>query len=243
MAKPSPVYEFANGIKVAREHLLDVQLQRYRTPGNPNLHEPVEEAWFERLFEELPGGIETFMDIGAAVGYYSILVRRRFPQAQIHAIDALERHCRVFAETFVLNGLDLTGVTIHNAAIADRERVVQFVDQSFASRIPLVRKGESFSGNAIQVPAYGLDSFVAKAGGRVDLAKMDVQGAEAAILASAGPGLQDGSVRSWILGTHSPELHRLCLGFLSPHYDIRHEEQRPAFQPDGIVVAVHKAAA
>ncbi|MFQ5525402.1 MAG: FkbM family methyltransferase [Thermoanaerobaculia bacterium] len=243
MVEYSPIYEFANGIKLARKHLLEVQLNRYRAPGNPNLHEPVEETWFERLFEELPGGIGTFMDIGAALGYYSILVRRRFPNARIHAIEALEWRCREFIETFALNGLDLNGVTIHNVAIADRRREVAFLDRSFGSMIPLVRHGDRFDGETFPVPAFGLDSFAAMVDGRIDLAKMDIQGSEAAVLGSANQVLGDGRIRSWIVGTHAPDLHQLCLDFLSPHYDILHEDEHPDFQPDGIIVAVHKAIA
>jgi len=239
--EPSPIYTFANGIKVDRKYLLQIQCERYQTAGNPNLHEPVEEDCFLRLFEELPGGIATFMDIGAAVGYYSILVRRRFPEAAIHAIDALERHCKAFAETFALNDLSMDGVTVHESALAEQEGTVRFLDQAYGSMVLSAGQGDQSRAQTNSVQAYKLDTYIERAGGQVDLAKMDIQGSEAVILESAGAALREGHVRSWIVGTHGPDQHRRCLECLSPHYIIRFENQKPSFQPDGIIVAVHKS--
>ncbi len=238
---PPRIYTFANGIKIDRKHLLQIQCDRYQAPGNPNLHEPVEEDCFLSLFEKLPGGIATFMDIGAAVGYYSILVKRRFPQAAIHAIDALERHCQAFVETFALNELSMDGVTVHKSALADKEGTVQFLDQAYGSMVLPDGQGSRFHARAISAEAHRLDTYVARAGESVDLAKMDIQGGEAAVLESSGTVLRDGKVRSWIIGTHGPEQHKRCLDCLSAHHRILFEDPKPAFQPDGIIVAVHES--
>jgi len=239
--EPPPIYTFANGIKVHRKHLLQNQCDRYRAAGNPNLHEPVEEDCFLKLFEELPGGIATFMDIGAAVGYYSILVKRHFPRAAIHAIDALERHCEALVETFALNGVSMDGVTVYESALAENEGSVRFLDQAYGSMVLPAERGGRSPARSFSVEGHRLETYVANAGGSVDLAKMDIQGSEAAILESSGAVLREGQVQSWIVGTHGPEQHKRCLDCLSAHYTIRFENQKPAFQPDGIIVAVHKS--
>jgi hypothetical protein len=104
-------------------------------------------------------------------------------------------------------------------------------------------QGAKARSQTISVQAHRLETYIEKAGGQVDLAKMDIQGSEAAILESAGAALREGLVRSWIVGTHGPDQHKRCLECLSPHYAIRFENQKPAFQPDGIIVAVHKSVA
>ncbi|MDX1421609.1 MAG: FkbM family methyltransferase [Kiloniellales bacterium] len=237
----SGIYTFSNGIKIDRKHLLQIQCDRYQANDNPNLHEPVEEDWFLRLFEDLPGGISTFMDIGAAVGYYCVLVKRRFPNAAIHAIDALERHCRALAETFALNGLSMEGVTVHESALAEKEGIVNFLDHAYGSKIMLANQTGQPHHRMIPVTAHTLESYVAKAGGQVDLAKMDIQGSEAGILESSRTLLRAGQVRSWIVGTHGPDQHRRCLECLSADHTIRFENPKPPFQPDGIIIAVHKS--
>lgn len=183
------------------------------------------------------------MDIGAAVGYYSILVRHRFPEAEIHAIDALELHCNALTETFALNGLSLDGVVVHKSALADRERTVLFLDQTYGSQILSAEQADLSCGQITPVHAHRLATYIARAGGQVDLAKMDIQGSEAVVLESSNTVLREGHVRSWIVGTHSSDQHERCLECLSPHYIIRFEDQKPSFQPDGIIVAVHKTVA
>src|SRR4029077_18992199 len=49
----SDVYVFGNGIRLRRGDIMDIQVERYSEPGNPNLHEPVEEEWILRSFAQM----------------------------------------------------------------------------------------------------------------------------------------------------------------------------------------------
>ncbi|HEY2111374.1 MAG TPA: hypothetical protein VGH25_06555, partial [Dongiaceae bacterium] len=77
----SDVYVFGNGIRLRRGDVMDLQVERYSEPGNPNLHEPVEEEWILRRFAEALPAAPVFLDIGAGVGYYSFLIKKRWPDA------------------------------------------------------------------------------------------------------------------------------------------------------------------
>ena len=75
-------------------------------------------------------------------------------------------------------------------------------------------------------------------GQRVDLCQMDVQGLELEILQGGTNALRDGRVGTFLIGTHSPEIHASCLSLLKDHgYAIEFEEQDTKDQPDGIIVA------
>src|SRR6185437_15710102 len=112
------IYQFNNGIRIERSNLLDLQIERYRAPGNPNLHEPVEEQWLGRLIERLGTASPTFLDVGAGVGYYCVLVKKLRPAARVIAVEALPRHARALRSTLMLNGLEQSGVELIEAAVA-----------------------------------------------------------------------------------------------------------------------------
>ena len=69
--KQKTIHTFDNGIKVYESHLTALQKERYE---EINLHEPEE----EKLFIDIINGIKEngiFVDIGAAIGYYSFLTK------------------------------------------------------------------------------------------------------------------------------------------------------------------------
>lgn len=226
------VYTFGNGVSVYRRMLLDGQVKRYHTAGNPNLHEPVEEGWLARLLADAPPDC-VFADIGAGIGYYSILALRLKPGASVFAVEPLPRHVKASAENFALNRIEEGGVALFPVAIASQAGTVDLEDHRFGSRI--AREGDR---NRVPVEAITLADFVGRADGRIDVMKMDIQGEELNVLGSAEALLRAGAIGSIIVGTHSPELHRGVLDLL---VDCGHrlvfEDPEPEHQPDGIIVS------
>jgi FkbM family methyltransferase len=210
--------------------LLDGQVKRYHAATNPNLHEPVEEGWLTRLLADAPEAC-VFADVGAGIGYYSILARRLKPNARIFAVEPLPAHVEACAQNFALN--DAHGVALREVAIAAQAGAVKFEDYRFGSRI--ARPGDR---NLLQVDAITLDSFLEMTGTPVSVMKMDIQGEELSVLKSATSALAARSIASIVVGTHSDDLHdgvlellRACGG------SILFEDKHPEHQPDGIVVA------
>ena len=243
MTNEESVYTFANGIRVLRKHLIPVQIERYALPESNNLHEPEEEGWFNRVFDESENGIGVFLDIGAAIGYYSILVRKRFPDAALFAVDPLPLHVDAFWKTLDLN--DIAREHVHHMAnaIAASAGTVEFALNNYSSHIvspatwlTWLRQLVTPQEETIQVLSLTLAEILDRIGRPVDLAKMDIQGAEMSVLSSSKEALRTGKVRTWIIGTHSAEIHRNCLGIMAECYDIMYENQTPKGQIDGIIV-------
>jgi FkbM family methyltransferase len=225
------IYKFGNGVRVYREMLLEGQVRRYSAAGNPNLHEPVEEHWLAQLLAAAPADC-VFADIGAGIGYYSILALRLKPHARVLAVEPLPRHVKACAENFALNGISDGQVTLFPFAIASQAGAVDLEDHRFGSRI--ARPGDR---NRVPVEAITLEDFVGRAGGHIDVMKMDIQGEELNVLGNGEAILRRGAIGSVIVGTHSAELHRGVLDLLAEcNHRLVFEDQQPAHQPDGIIV-------
>jgi len=66
------IHTYNNGIKCYENSIFPVALERYRK--YINLHEPFEEVVFEHVIKNCD--INTFVDVGAAWGYYSLLAKK-----------------------------------------------------------------------------------------------------------------------------------------------------------------------
>jgi FkbM family methyltransferase len=146
-------------------------------------------------------------DIGANAGFYSLLMARRVGvggrvfafEPQPSNLDFLRRHLE-------LNRV--RNVQVSGEAVAD------FVGEASFATDPGSYKGCLHSTGAIRVQVETLDNLVTA--GRIepaDLLKIDVEGAELAVLRGGEKFLK--RFRPVIfLATHGPELHRACCDLL-----------------------------
>jgi FkbM family methyltransferase len=230
------VYRFSNGIRLYRADLLDVQLARYAEPGNPNLHEPVEEDWIRRMLDRIATASPVFVDVGAAMGYYCVLVKQLRPAARIFAVEALPRHVSALRATLALNGLAPTDVTVMQVAVSPETGKASFVDQGYGSQLSsaTVKRHDAVE---IEVEARSLKAILAEIG-PVDLMKMDIQGAEREVLGAARGPLSAGAIAHAIVGTHGREIHESVRAILEQaKFSIDFDDPAPAMQPDGLIVA------
>jgi FkbM family methyltransferase len=232
----SGIYEFSNGIRLYRADLLDVQLARYAEPGNPNLHEPVEEDWIRRMLDRIATVSPVFLDVGAAMGYYCVLVKQLRPAASVIAIEALPRHVAALEATLALNGLARTDVTVMQIAVSSQTGKASFVDQGYGSQLSsatLKRRGDG----ELEVDTRTLAEILTEIG-PVDLMKMDIQGAELKVLDAARGPLSAGAIAHVIVGTHGREIHDSIRAILEQaRFSIDFDDPAPAMQPDGLIVA------
>lgn len=142
---------------------------------------------------------EVVFDVGAHVGYVSAFYRKAFPEAEIHCFEptpetreALQRHLGGDAR-----------VHVHGTALSDREGEADFhVDnRTFAgganSLLPHTPAFHEAHPRAryerIRVPCTTLDAEAGRLGiDRIDVLKLDVEGAELKVLAG-GEALLRGS--------------------------------------------------
>lgn len=143
---------------------------------------------------------EVFFDVGANVGYFSLLGSARVGSAgRVVAIEPLPRNLELLRAHLAMNAIG--NVTVVAAAAGDRPGTASFDAQGSPSMGRLAESGEP-------VPIVTLDGLVAS--GSVPaphVIKMDIEGAESRAVEGA----------RWLLLEHKPAL------FLSTHGHRQHE--------------------
>lgn len=120
-----------------------------------------------------PGG--AFVDVGANVGTFTLpLARLVGAGGHVLALEPSPRVAALLAQTMALNGLSRT-VAVEACAAGDADGVAQFSLSPQTTHSSLLPP-EDASG-AVEVPLRRLDGLLAP-GRRVDLVKVDVEGAE-----------------------------------------------------------------
>jgi FkbM family methyltransferase len=140
----------------------------------------VREAFGDRVYA-LPSAVRprTILDLGANIGASVLWFRRRFPDADIHAVEPDRRSL----EKLRRNVAGLPRVTVHHAALAGEngERTFYEAERGWASSLVAAAAP---GGRPAQVPVLTLPALVHEHVGveRVDLVKLDVEGAEWEVL-------------------------------------------------------------
>jgi FkbM family methyltransferase len=156
------------------------------------LHSEARTSGAERdyaFLRELARGKHCIFDVGANVGLTAlVMVGEMAPDGRLIAFETSEDGCRMIRDHAAFNGY---GDRIHvvNALIAER------------SGLTIDFFGDSASGGSSIIPGYlghqqplskatlALDDFIANTGFLPDLIKVDVEGAEARVLAGLGQTL------------------------------------------------------
>jgi FkbM family methyltransferase len=226
------IHLFDNGVKVYDEHLIPIQRERY---CKRNVHEAEEEDIFVEMIKSIPSN-GFFLNIGAAIGYYPILAMILAPSINIYAVEPLERHRKYFSDNIELNGFNLTNFTIYEEGISADGENSKFLDSGYGSSI--ISDDKKFK-NALTIKTITLDNLIKKIGGVINFLQMDVQGFEVNVLSGAQETLKQHNVKSFLIGTHTKDLHQECIFILKKHgYFIHVNRFETIDQPDGILLAM-----
>ena len=188
-------------------------------------------AWLD----ELRISPKVIFDVGAYDGGDSIRFKYRFPDARVVAFEADPERHRIVAENVAP-----FGIASVNAAVCDRDAPVpwyrshdgRFNDAAAGSQGSLYRHSPAYarrfdfvrqSATPISVEGVRIDTFCDRAGiGEIDVAHMDVEGAEHDVVAGFGrilPKLvyaETAPFDAWIGARQPRELHLklLSMGYL-----------------------------
>lgn len=131
----------------------------------------------------------TVFDIGANAGYITMLLAKLVGDSgHVHAFEPIPQNVRCLLTTLRINALN--NVTVHEMAVSNQPgKVLMQFDGVFDGFASLMHGGHGYyqnqPANTISVTAVTLDQFCRDVGViKIDLIKMDIEGAE--MLALAG---------------------------------------------------------
>jgi FkbM family methyltransferase len=158
---------------------------------------------------------QMLFDVGANVGYYTILGSRLVgPRGKVIAIEPVLRNLVYLHQHIRLN--KAINVSVVSAACSDTLSLSVFSSgHNFATGYLLAdRPAQNDSkGNWFLVPTVTIDALVEQMGAPPDVIKVDVEGAELSVLKGAQVTLSKVKPRVF-LSTHSDALRSACMAYL-----------------------------
>lgn len=128
---------------------------------------------------------DLFLDIGAHAALYSVVLKSRFPEIEVHAFEPDRTNlCQLYANLFI-NGMQ-TGITVHEHGISDKDGTASF-ETSDESSSRGTRRIANTGESVIEIKR--LDSVLDYTN-RLIAIKIDVEGHEIAVIDGASKLLE-----------------------------------------------------
>jgi len=149
----------------------------------------------------------TFLDVGAHAGYFTLLASHMVgPKGRVFALEPTPQTFAALQTHLSINGIN--NVLPHMLALSDTDGALRLhVPPASENRDYNVTCVAREGWTAIDVPCRRLDDCLSEwRVERVDLMKMDVEGAEPRVLAGGALRLREGAVRHLIVEVNGPRL-------------------------------------
>lgn len=173
--------------------------------------------YYHRSAKFMPGPGDIVFDVGAGEGFYTILTKRLCPQALIYAVEPYPPILPIMKYHFAINGIQ--DVTVIEAALFDQDGLGNYVFyEDYGNGFIVASDDEAFwrfrsELELIPVACVRLDSLAVQLGiDRIDLLKIDVEGAELRVLYGAGDFLK--KISRIVLEYHGDERREDVYNFL-----------------------------
>jgi len=186
----SIVHSFLNHLPAERYPVLPCGgvLKGYRMRVDWQIHRSfVYGSWEPEVVRSIQRHVTPGMkvlDIGAQSGFYSLLLSRLIgPEGVVFAFEPLPANYRILEENVSLN--NISNIVVIREAASDQSGEISF---EFPHGDPSLVAGPILEGDNLgtfQVPSMSLDDFARQTGHHVQFIKMDVEGAETAVLRGA----------------------------------------------------------
>lgn len=184
----------------------DVRISASREAYFIGKYEPQETCVVRSILR--PGDV--FVDVGANCGYYTLTAAGLVgPSGRVVAFEAHPGIYETLMRSIGLNHLPY--VTALNVAVADGPGTLSMSGDAEATALGMARVVVGDGPEArIQIRAAALDDLLDDAGvDRVDLLKMDIEGAEALAIRGMSAGLRRGRYRRILLELHPRQIGEL----------------------------------
>ncbi|MGH7648176.1 MAG: FkbM family methyltransferase [Gemmatimonadaceae bacterium] len=161
----------------------------------------------QRLMSSILNPGDTMYDVGANVGYYTLLASHRVgPTGRVISFEPLPANVRLVERHLRLNRVK--NVLVQEVAVSDHDGRARFAPHASNAM------GKLSDSGSVDVAMVSLDSIVETARfPDPNLLKIDVEGAELGVLVGASQ-LLERARPSILLATHGPGVHRQCCDFL-----------------------------
>lgn len=138
--------------------------------------------------------MQTVFDVGANVGQTTLAIKARFPHARVHAFEPVGSTFNTLQQK--LRGLD--GVTAHRLALSDRPGTAMMTADTNSPLNRLLYGAPMMAGGALPTESVATDTIdrfcAARRIERIDLLKVDAEGADLKVLEGGAAMLRDGRV-------------------------------------------------
>jgi FkbM family methyltransferase len=180
----------------ANDYQLQIRRDDHGTVAEFLRRKGVYEGDVVRLFHRLVRPGDRVLDVGANIGYFTVLLSRLVgPEGRVYAVEPDPRNFALLQRNIAAN--DCQNVEAFQLALSDRNGIqTLYTDQESSSVHSLARDNVIVQGDCVSVKTCTLDDF-AKAhipDGRVDVMKIDAQGAEGAIFSQGESFLTAGEM-------------------------------------------------
>lgn len=120
-----------------------------------------------------------FVDVGAHIGYFSLLAARAVgPSGKVWAFEASPATFSLLQRNIIENNLSEI-IEAKHGAVTNSDGQALFYPHMFACRSGIVHRDGMSTENAVSVQTISLDAFFKERGWpKIDLVKMDIEGAE-----------------------------------------------------------------
>ncbi|MCB0775922.1 MAG: FkbM family methyltransferase [Chitinophagaceae bacterium] len=162
-----------------RQHKLFNKTVFFKNPAE-FLH-GIDEIFIQELYKQTLPEQSLILDCGANIGLSVIYLKRKYPDAKVIAFEPDDENFSLLKKNVA--SCELKDVSLVNKAVWTENTVLNFISEgTMSSKID--NSQESGTGNKIE--AINLGDFLDK---KIDFLKIDIEGAEYAVLKSAGAKL------------------------------------------------------
>ena len=138
------------------------------------------------------------LDCGSNIGMSLAYFKRLYPQSRVVGFEACKESFEVLSRNVAANRMD--GVKLHNVALHGAEGPVEFfVSPMHPTSLTNSSSAGQVAGTARIVQGMPLSKFIT---GPVDFLKMDIEGAEAVVLAELAASGRMRSIREMVVEYH-----------------------------------------
>jgi len=169
-----------------------------------------------------------FYDLGANIGFYSLLASRLISEGKIYAFEPSPQSRAVFEKQMQLNGERMKDncITLLPYAVSDTEKETEFTKNASDGNTYLANSPVFLEArHKIKVKTVSIDGLIEQGYAKPTVLKIDVEGAELDVLKGAEATIR--SCRPKILlathDWHQPGIKDACISFLTERgYTLQH---------------------